>query len=112
MKNQFAVLIFVLAAVFVAPALAQKQTVNEDFELNITQDRITETNFERSTAVQLNDQSRGNLTVRIGVGATAQRIDVILRGIYGRVRFRASLEQIERRIERLQTTPTNENAPK
>lgn len=91
----------------------QTREKNEDFELNITEERITETNFERSTAVELNDNSQGNLTVKVGAGVSAEKIDVILRGIYGRVHFRASLAPILERIERLRLRrETDPDAPK
>lgn len=98
--------IFVLAFVLLcAASAAAQQNVNEDFELKIIQDRVTEINFERSTSIELNNERRGNLSVRIGVGVTANRIDVILRGIFGRVRFRASLDAIQERLDRLPKKP-------
>lgn len=77
---------------------------DENFELNITQNRITETSFSRSTRVELSDAGRGGLRVEVGVGVRAESIDVLLRGIFGRVRFRASLEPLRLRLEQLQTT--------
>ena len=74
--------------------------IDEDFELNITERRITETDFVRSTRAEL---SAENIRLQVGVGAEARRIDVILRGVTGRVRFRASLEQIRQRIARLRS---------
>lgn len=81
-------------------------TADENFELNITSERITETNFERSTNVELNN--RNGLRVEVGVGVRAERIDVLLRGIFGSVRFRASLESIKNRLEQ---TPQNSTVP-
>jgi hypothetical protein len=100
-----------------APAKPASQTVNqatanEDFELNIVQERITETNFARSTSVELSNNNRGGLRVEVGVGVRAEQVDILLRGIYGRVRFRASLESLRQRIEQLQTLTTqNSIAP-
>ena len=90
---------------------ANQITANENFELNITQDRITEANFARSTKVELTDSNRGGLRVEVGVGVRAEKIDVNLRGIFGSVRFRASLESLRQRIENLQTTVPNSIAP-
>lgn len=86
---------------------------DEKIELNIVRERITENKFSRSTDVALVDDSRGNLRVEVGVGVRAESIDVILRGIFGRVRFRASLESLKQRIERLAPIETpKQNAPK
>lgn len=83
-------------------------TADENFQLNIGSERITETNFARSTDVRLSDNSRGSLRVEVGVGVRGERIDVLLRGIFGSVRFRASLEAIKNRIEQ---APVNITAP-
>lgn len=93
-----------------ATAPQNQITADENFELNIVQDRITETNFQRSTSVELKDESRGNLRVEAGAGVRAEQISVFLRGITGRVTFRASLEPILKRIERLKTAVTR-NTP-
>lgn len=75
---------------------APRDTADEDFELNIDESRTTETNYERSTSVELNN---ANVSVGVGASVRAQKIDIVLRGVTGRVRFRASLEAIRRRIE-------------
>lgn len=81
------------------------ETADEDFELNIDDSRTTETNYKRSTNVEIN---RANVSVGVGAAVSAQRIDLFLRGVTGRVRFRASLEAIRRRIEQAnQTRPQN-----
>ena len=111
------------ATVFSAPAQETKapkpasqtevqSTANEDFELNISSERITETNFARSTSVGLTNNNRGSLRVEVGVGVRGEQIDVLMRGIYGRVRFRASLEALRQRIEQLKiVTTANPNVP-
>ena len=83
---------------------SDKLTADEDFELNITQKRITENDFSRSTQVELSDNNRGGLRLEVGVGVKAESIDVWLRGISGNVRFRASLEPLRRRLEEKQIT--------
>jgi len=85
-------------------APANQTTKSENFELNIIEERITETNFSRSTAVELKEENRGNLFVQVGVGVRAERIEVLMRGITGRVTFRGSLESIRQRIEQIRTT--------
>jgi hypothetical protein len=104
-----------LFCIFASPIFGQtapkqnQTTVVEDFELNIVQDRITETNFERSTAAELTGE---NLSIKVGAAVGAERIVVVLRGITGSVRFRASLAAINSRLERLQQTlQTAPNAP-
>ena len=77
-------------------------TADENFELNIAQERITETNFVRSTNVEFTDNSRGNLRVDVGVRVSAGQIDVLLRGIFGRIRFRGSLAPIKQRLDKIQ----------
>jgi hypothetical protein len=119
--SAFIIFLFCPASVFVygqtepakpAPTPQNQITADENIKLNIVQERITEKNFERSTDVALTDASRGNLRVEVGVGVRAESIDVILRGIFGNVRFRASLESLRQRIERPPPTQMqNSNAP-
>lgn len=78
----------------------QKTNADENFELNIGESRVTETDYERSTRVSIGDeQDKSGLSVGVGAIVQAQRIDILLRGINGRVRFRASLDEIQKRIE-------------
>lgn len=116
-KNSIACfsLIFVFALIFVLQTNGQSRTVDsnvssqtnqitaeENFELNISGERITETNFVRSTDVALNEPARANLRLNVGVAVRADRIDVSLRGVSGRVRFRGSLETVKRKLEKVQ----------
>lgn len=93
----------------VAPAPAQVSTqtdqtnVDEDFELNIVERRITEHDFFASTSIALGEEQ--TLLVRIGVALGAQEIDVLLRNVRGRVRFRASLDQLRRVLDARRTAP-------
>jgi hypothetical protein len=105
----FACALVAASLIFSGDARGQNQTApandaaDEDFELNIGDSRTTESNYKRSTNVEINEAN-----VSVGVGATvqAQKIDLLLRGVTGRVRFRASLEAIRRRIAQ-----TNQNRP-
>lgn len=90
--------LFFLALACAANA-QDKTTADENFILNITGERVAETNFERSTAVEIGDGASG-VEVRVGVSANAENITLTLRGITGNVRFRASLEKINRLIQR------------
>jgi len=87
--------------------------INERFELNIVLERITEIDFLRSTDVRLANETDNGVQIEIGVSARAEQINVLLRGITGRVNFRASLESIRRRIgERRQNAPANQPLPR
>jgi hypothetical protein len=78
-------------------ASAQSQT-DETIDLNITERRIAESNYRASTSVEIGpDQTRG-VWLRVGVGVFANNINVLLRNVTGRVRFRGTLEPVMRRI--------------
>ncbi|MDQ3800042.1 MAG: hypothetical protein M3384_11355, partial [Acidobacteriota bacterium] len=89
-----------------APTTGERTTTtaDEDFELNIGESRTTENDYRRSTGVEIN---RANVSVGVGAAVSARRIDLLLRGVTGSVRLRASLEAIRRRIER----PSQQNRP-
>ena len=98
-----------------APASAQqpqtagspRTTADENFELNISERRITRRNFEASTSVEAGEESARGLRLRIGVAVGADSIDVLLRNVRGQVRFRASLERVLDRINARQQTNTS-----
>jgi hypothetical protein len=75
-----------------APADGPRRNLDESFELNIVQRRITEENFSASTSISTNADS--NVNLQVGVGVAAGRIDVQLRNVHGQVRFRGSLDRI------------------
>ena len=83
--------------IFACPSALAQTTADESFDLNITQRRIVESNFKASTAVEVGEQERG-LRLSIGTSLTASRINVMLRDVTGRVRFRATLEPVLRRL--------------
>ena len=89
-----------LFAVDSAPAQNDVTDIDEEFELNIAEERITETAFARSTQAEL---SAENVRLRVGVSVEAGSIEVTLRGVTGHVRFRASLERVRQRIARLRS---------
>jgi hypothetical protein len=70
---------------------------DEDFELNIDTRRIHESDFHAETAVET-DGTRG-LLLRVGVALRASDIEVLLQGVRGHVRFRASLAPVLRLLE-------------
>lgn len=96
-----------------AQASAGAQPVNrtdadETFELNIAERRITERDFEASTSVEAGEETARGLMLRVGVAVGADEINVLLRNVRGRVRFRASLERV---LERLNVRRAPETVP-
>ena len=83
-----------------APA---RPNVDETFDLNIDVRQITRENFEASTSVSTDNDS--GLNLQVGVGLAAGRIDVLLRNVRGRVRFRGSLDRILEIIDRRPVAP-------
>jgi len=80
-------------------ALTTRGNIDENFELNITERRITERDFFASTAIELGETSARGLSLRVGVAVGASEIDVLLRNVRGSVRFRASLEALQRVLD-------------
>jgi hypothetical protein len=70
-----------------------RNNVDEAFELNIDERRYSQENFEASTAVGTKGAA-DKLNLQIGVALAAGRIDVLLRNVRGRVRFRGTLDRI------------------
>lgn len=91
-----------------APQTESRTSADETFELNISEKRITEKDFEASTSVEAGEESARGLRLRIGVGIGADAIDVLLRNVRGRVRFRASLAPL---LERINSRRANNPAP-
>lgn len=86
---------------------AQTETnIDETFELNIDSRRITERDYEASTAVEIGDAGGRGLNLQVGVAVAASQIDVLLRNVRGRVRFRATLEPVLQRINSRRVAPT------
>ena len=83
---------------------AARTNADENFELNITERRITRTNFAASTSVEAGDESARGLRLRIGVEVGASEIDLLLRNVRGHVRFRASLDRVLDRINARRST--------
>lgn len=82
---------------------AARADADESFELNIAERRITEQNFFASTAVAAGEGDARGLDLRVGVAVGAERIDVTLRNVRGRVRFRGSLDALRRVLEARRT---------
>ena len=75
-----------------------RTSADESFDLNIAERRITRRDFEASTSVAAGEESARGLKLRVGVAVGADRIDVLLRNVRGRVRFRATLDRVLQRI--------------
>jgi hypothetical protein len=83
-----------------AASSAPATTAREEFELNIADRRITEEDFEASTAVEIRTGQGGDgLAVGVGALVGARRIVVRLRNVQGRVRFIASLARVEKVVD-------------
>jgi hypothetical protein len=76
---------------------ASPASADEDFELNIDQRRINEGDFLAETSVST--EGAGGLQLKVGVALRARDIDVLLRNVHGRVRFRASLDAVLRLLD-------------
>ena len=87
---------------------ANRTNADETFELNITERRITERDFEASTSVEAGEETARGLMLRIGVAVGADEINVLLRNVRGRVRFRASLDRV---LERLNVRRAPDTVP-
>jgi hypothetical protein len=80
--------------------------IDEAFELNINERRYSQENFEAATAVGTT-QGTDRLDLQIGVALTSGRIDVLLRNVHGRVRFRGTLDRIFEVINNRQAPAPN-----
>lgn len=89
-------------------AAQTRSNANETFELNISERRITEQNFNASTSVEAGEESARGLRLRIGVGVGAEQIDVLLRNVHGLVRFRGTLDRV---LELINSRRTPETTP-
>ena len=87
-----------------------RPNADETFELKIDLRRITRENFEASTSVST-DQSSG-LDLQVGVGMASGRIEVLLRNVRGRIRFRGSLDRILEIVDQRRPVATPTPAPK
>lgn len=110
--------LIVCAASFVLAAAARAQTpsppaapaprgttADEEFELNITERRIVETDLYAGTELAAGDGSGRGLDLRVGVMVRAGRIEVLLREVRGRVRFRADLGPVLRLLDARRANP-------
>lgn len=89
---------------------AESSNADEDFELNIDQRRINESDFRAETAVSA-EGARG-LQLNVGVALRASDIDVLLRNVRGRVRFRATLDPVLRLLDsRRAAPPPSQSSP-
>ena len=78
---------------------APQQSKDEDFELNIAERRIVETDLYAGMELAAGDGSGRGLDLRVGVMVRAGRIEVLLREVHGRVRFRADLGPVLRLLD-------------
>lgn len=80
--------------------------IDEEHDLAIEEKRIDLGELHASMALELNDV--GHLNLHVGVGITADDVEIVLRKVYGTVRFRATLEPFLQRVrglrERIEST--------
>jgi hypothetical protein len=88
----------------------KRTTADETFELKIDERRFTRVNFEASTAVSTDGDAA--LKLQIGVALAARRIDVLLRNVQGRVRFRGSLERVLEVLNNRRTASPEPSSPR
>jgi hemolysin activation/secretion protein len=91
------------------PSQTTSTQADEEFELNIDTRRINENDFHAETAVEA-DGARG-LSLRVGVALRATDIEVLLQGVRGHVRFRASLAPVLRLLDARRAPPPAGVAP-
>jgi hypothetical protein len=86
-------LMLAAAALSSVPYAQTPASQDERFDLNIKQEQIVETNFERAKSIAKQTEK---VRVEAGAAVSASRIDVTLRGVTGNVRFRARFDALER----------------
>jgi hypothetical protein len=79
-------------------ASAQQSLPDETTELSIPQRNIVQQHYRASTSVEIGPEQTRGVWLRVGVGVYASNIDVKLRAVTGRVRFRGNLEPILKRV--------------
>ena len=96
---RMALLTAILAALG-SMSIAGAQTaapVSEEFDLNIDQKKIVESDFYRALSAVMHTEK---FYVEAGAVVSASRITVTIRNATGHVRFRASLDELERVLRR------------
>ena len=71
---------------------------DEEFDLNIANEHIVETNFVRRLSGNV---ATDNLRLDAGAAVSADRIDLTIRGVTGHVRFKANLDSLNQLFRRL-----------
>ena len=97
----FALLIFSANAFGQQQAVEDQTTADENFKVNITDKKITETNYESKVELNLKPEKRSSVSVNIGAAVRAGQITVSMKNVFGDVRFRGSLEKITNQINLL-----------
>lgn len=88
-----------------------RTSADETFDLNIAERRISESNYEASTSVEILEEAASGVNLRVGVMLGASNIDVLLRNVRGRVRFRGSLESVLQRLNERRAAPRSAKLP-
>jgi hypothetical protein len=73
-------------------------SVNKDFNLNITDQRISQQNYKASTSIGGGDANDRGISLRVGAVVRASQVDMRLQNINGKVHFHASLERLRQSL--------------
>ena len=84
--------------------------VSRTIDLNVQEERITESDFRTSVAWGAMGQSPC-WSVQVGGAVTATQINVLLRNVRGRVRYRASLGPVLRELHQRESRVRERPAP-
>ncbi len=96
--------VFLLSSLlFVSNASGQqptpdKTTADENFTVNIAEKKVVETDYESKVELSANSESNSAVSVNIGAAVRAEKITLMLKNIFGDVRFRGSLEKITNQL--------------
>lgn len=88
-----------------------RANADESFDLRITERRITERDYEASTEVQVGGEAGRGLNLRVGVMVGGEEIDVLLRNVFSRVRFRATLDPVLRLLHERRPAGARQQPP-
>ncbi len=84
-------------------------SVNKDFDLNITEQRILKQDYKSSTSIGIGEAEPGGISLRAGTVVRANEVDILLHNIQGKVHFRSNWERLRQIIR---SHPARDTVPK
>ncbi|HEY9691349.1 MAG TPA: hypothetical protein V6D15_04055 [Oculatellaceae cyanobacterium] len=81
---------------------SQSSNIVNNFELNIINQQINKQNYQASTSINVGEVAINGISLRVGAGVEASKINMQLQNIHGQVHFRAK--------RRLQQTVLNHSS--